>query len=52
MHRLDFAVSGKGVFAPDDCGDSVGTDPACCAGNFQWLGGGFERYGCLAEVKI
>ena len=29
--------------------ESVGTDPACCAGNFQWLGGGFERYGYFGE---
>ena len=27
--------------------DSVGTGPVCCYENLQWLGGGFERYGCL-----
>ena len=27
--------------------ESVGTDPVCDAENLQWLGGGFEGYGCL-----
>lgn len=27
----------------------VGTDPACCNENLQWLGGGFERYGSFGE---
>ncbi len=27
----------------------VGTDPACDGENLQWIGGGFERYGCFGE---
>ena len=29
--------------------DPVGTVPACRAGNFKRLGGGFERYGSFGE---